>query len=59
MENVKEREDQENVTAIQTPGALIMKRFLKNKLAVVGLAIIGFILTFCLIGPFFHTIWRI
>ena len=53
MENVKEREEQENVTAIQTPGALIMKRFLKNKLAVVGLAIIGIILIFCLIGPFF------
>ncbi len=53
MENVKEREEQDNITAIQTPGALIMKRFLKNKLAVVGLAIIGFILVFCLIGPFF------
>ena len=53
MEHVKEREEQDNITAIQTPGALIMKRFLKNKLAVVGLAIIGFILVFCLIGPFF------
>lgn len=53
MEDLKEREEQENITAIQTPGALIMKRFLKNKLAVVGLAIIGFILIFCLIGPFF------
>ena len=53
MENLKEREEKENVTAIQTPGALIMKRFLKNKLAVVGLAIIGFILVFCLVGPFF------
>lgn len=53
MENIKEKEEQENLTAIQTPGALIMKRFLKNKLAVVGLAIISFILVFCLIGPFF------
>ncbi len=53
MEGLKEREEQDNVLAIQTPGALIMKRFLKNKLAVVGLAIIGFILVFCLIGPFF------
>lgn len=53
MENLKEKEEQENLTAIQTPGALIMKRFLKNKLAVVGLAIIGAILVFCLIGPFF------
>ncbi len=53
MQDLKERDEQENITAIQTPGALIMKRFLKNKLAVVGLVIIGFILIFCLIGPFF------
>lgn len=53
MKGLKEKEEQNDLTAIQTPGALIMKRFLKNKLAVVGLAIISFILIFCLIGPFF------
>lgn len=55
MEQVKEKEqlEQENITAIQTPTALILKRFFKNKLAVVGLCIIAFILVFCLIGPFF------
>lgn len=55
MEQVKEKQEQENITAIQTPTALIMKRFFKNKLAVVGLCIIAFILIFCLIGPFFSS----
>ncbi len=53
MENKDKNQEKENIQAIQTPGSLIMKRFLKNKLAVVGLFIIAFILVFCLIGPFF------
>ncbi|WP_317367125.1 ABC transporter permease [uncultured Tyzzerella sp.] len=53
MEDLKERDEQESITSIQTPGSLVMKKFFKNKLAVLGLVIIGFIFIFCLIGPFF------
>ena len=46
-------EENENLATIQTPGYLIMKRFFKNKLAVVGLGIIIAIMIFCIIGPIF------
>lgn len=51
----EKNEQDEQLTAIQTPGYLIVKRFFKNKLAVVGLGIIVFILVFCIIGPFFSS----
>lgn len=50
---IEKSEKQESLAVIQTPSSLIIKRFLKNKLAVIGLVIIGFILIFCIIGPFF------
>lgn len=54
MDNLIEKsEEQEGLAVIQTPGTLIMKRFLKNKLAILGVIIIGFILIFCIVGPFF------
>lgn len=49
--NEEINEEKVDLTHIQTPGSLIIKRFLKNKLAIVGLIIIGFISVFCLIGP--------
>ena len=64
MNNVKENENKvlsnqeetdifEQKQIIMTPGQLIMKRFLRNKLAVLGLCIILAISLFCFIGPLF------
>ena len=36
---IEKGEQQENLAAIQTPSSLIIKRFLKNKLAVIGLVV--------------------
>ena len=52
-DNILLEEDTEQLTNIQTPRSLIIKRFLKNKLAVVGLIIIAVIIIFCAIGPLF------
>ena len=38
---------------IITPGQLILKRFLRNKLAIVGIFILVIMAIFCYIGPFF------
>lgn len=53
QENQNEQDNFEQNQIILTPGQLVMKRFLKNKLAVLGLCIILSIAAFCVIGPFF------
>lgn len=40
---------------ILTPGQLVMKRFLRNKLAIVGIVILAIMAIFCFIGPFFSS----
>lgn len=37
---------------VLSPGMLVLKRFIRNKLAVVGLAILLFMFTFSFLGPF-------
>ena len=51
--NQEEQDNFEKNQIILTPGQLIMKRFLRNKLAVLGLCIILAISLFCFIGPLF------
>ena len=51
--NQEEQDKFEQNQIILTPGQLIMKRFLRNKLAVFGLCIILAISTFCFVGPLF------
>ena len=51
--NQEEQDNFEKNQIILTPGQLIMKRFLRNKLAVLGLCIILAISTFCFVGPLF------
>ena len=51
--NQEEQDNFEKNQIILTPGQLIMKRFLRNKLAVFGLCIILAISTFCFVGPLF------
>lgn len=51
--NQEEQDSFEKNQIILTPGQLIMKRFLRNKLAVFGLCIILAIGVFSFVGPFF------
>jgi peptide/nickel transport system permease protein len=51
--NQEEEDNFELNQIILTPGQLIMKRFFRNKLAVLGLCIILAISTFCFVGPMF------
>lgn len=50
--NEREQEEFEQNQVILSPGQLVLKRFLRNKLAAVGLAIIIFMIIFCFLGPF-------
>lgn len=52
INNEQEQDEFEQSQVILTPGQLIFKRFLRNKLAVVGLAVIAFMVIFCFCGPF-------
>ena len=51
--NQEEQDIFEQNQIIQTPGQLIMKRFLRNKLAILGVCIILAISLFSFVGPFF------
>lgn len=46
-------EDKETQSKIMSSGRLVLKRFMKNKLAIAGLVIIIAVFLFCFIGPFF------
>lgn len=50
--NQQEQDEFEKNQVILTPGQLIMKRFMRNKLACFGMGIIIAIVLFCVIGPF-------
>lgn len=50
--NQQEQDEFEQNQVIMTPGQLVMKRFFRNKLACVGLAIIIVMALFCIVGPF-------
>ncbi|MEG1991854.1 MAG: ABC transporter permease [Acetivibrio sp.] len=50
--NQLEQDEFEKNQVILTPGQLIMKRFVRNKLACVGMGIILCIVLFCVVGPF-------
>lgn len=47
------QEDYEANQVFMTPGQMILRRFRRNKLAVVGICAIAFMFLFCFIGPFF------
>lgn len=53
IKNEQEQDEFEQNQIILSPGQLILKRFLRNKLAVFGIIIIIIMLIFCFIGPFF------
>lgn len=53
LQNAAEQDAFEQSQMILSPGQLVIKRFLRNKLAVFGIAIIALIAVFCFIGPFF------
>lgn len=39
---------------VLSPGRLVVKRFVRNKLAIVGASILAFMFIFCFIGPLFY-----
>ena len=48
-----EEEDYEANQVLMTPGQMIFRRFIRNRLAVTGICAIIFMFIFCFIGPFF------
>ncbi|SDA51051.1 ABC-type dipeptide/oligopeptide/nickel transport system, permease component [Lachnospiraceae bacterium G11] len=50
--NLQEQDEFEKNQVIMTPGQLVAKRFFRNKLACIGVAIIAVMALFCIIGPF-------
>jgi len=52
-QNQEEQDAFEKNQIIYTPTQLIVKRFLRNKLAVLGMLLITLIVLFCIAGPFF------
>lgn len=52
-ENDIEQANLEQQQIILTPGQLVLKRFLRNKLAMIGLIILALMTLFCVFGPFF------
>jgi peptide/nickel transport system permease protein len=53
IKNEQEQDEFEQNQVILSPGQLILKRFFRNKLAIVGLIVIFIMLLFCFLGPFF------
>ncbi len=49
----KESGNKEKRQKIMSPGQLVFRRFMKNKLAIVGLVIIIAVVLFCFVGPLF------
>jgi peptide/nickel transport system permease protein len=50
---VTEKKQSVDIEKVVTPGQLIMKRFLRNKLAIVGMGILVVMFLFSFVGPFF------
>lgn len=51
--NTQQQSNDTSVERIITPGQLVMRRFLKNKLAIVGVIVLLLMTFFSFIGPFF------
>lgn len=52
VKNQQEQDEFEKNQVILTPGQLVIKRFMRNKLACFGMGIIIAIILFCVVGPF-------
>jgi peptide/nickel transport system permease protein len=52
VKNEQDQDEFEQSQVILTPTQLVLKRFFRNKLAVVGIVVILFMLVFCFFGPF-------
>lgn len=50
-----QKQESLNMEKVVTPGQLVMKRFLRNKLAIVGIFIIAAMFIFSFIGPLFSS----
>lgn len=51
LRNQQEQDEFEQNQVIMTPGQLVVKRFFRNKLACIGVAIIALMALFCALGP--------
>lgn len=49
--NNSTKEEEISIEKIVTPGQLVLKRFLRNKLAIIGIAILVFMFIFAFLGP--------
>ena len=51
------REPMDKNVRLMSPGRMVMRRFFRSKLSVLGLVLIVFLFAFCWIGPLFYTNW--
>jgi peptide/nickel transport system permease protein len=51
--NIEARDSTENNRIFLTPGQLVMRRFIRNRAAVIGIVVLVFMVVFCFIGPLF------
>ena len=42
---------------LMSPGRMVLRRFFRSKLSVLGLVLIVFLFAFCWLGPVFYTQW--
>ena len=58
MKNAPEKEEplDKNVR-LMSPGRMVLRRFFRSKLSVLGLVLIIFLFAFCWLGPLFYTQW--
>ena len=42
---------------LMSPGRMVMRRFFRSKLSIIGLVLIVFLFAFCWLGPVFYTQW--
>ena len=52
-DGVMKLDDTQRVKVL-SPGRLVVKRFIRNKLAIVGISILAFMFVFCFIGPYLY-----
>ena len=56
-QNAKTEEPLDKNVRLMSPGRMVMRRFFRSKLSVLGLIMIVFLFAFCWIGPLFYTQW--
>ncbi len=55
--DIEENEPHDKNVKLMSPMRMVLRRFFRSKLSIIGLALIIALFAFCWIGPFFYTQW--